>query len=163
MAIAWSRISSKVIAHPPEADAVCSRRCGNGKSRVGACIPQMVDKRKQEVLGAHDVEVTPFSQTQGGICHVHVGRLQPPKTHAASRSAPCPLPNETSKSTQKPSHAVVCKRKNAMSTSNAKPSAISTPCTKPSTMWACLMTSSSRSKPACTPKRSCSEKSSASG
>src|SRR5262249_54449668 len=139
-----------------------SRWCGNGKSRVGVGIPQMVDKRKQEVLGAHDVEVTPFSQTQGGLCHVHVGSLQPPKTHTASRSAPSPLPNETSKSTPKPSHAVACRRKHAMSTSNARPSAISTLCTRLSTTWACLMTSLSRSKAACTPKRSFSEKSSAS-
>src|SRR5215471_9631915 len=51
MAIAWSRISSKVIAHPPYTNKACRRRCGNGKSRLGACIPHMVDKRKQEVLG----------------------------------------------------------------------------------------------------------------
>src|SRR6266849_7257072 len=62
MAIAWSRISSKVIAHPPYTNAACRRRCGTGKSHLGACIPQMVDKRKQEVLGACDAEVTPFSQ-----------------------------------------------------------------------------------------------------
>src|SRR5215470_1945722 len=49
MASAWSRISSNVIAHPPEAEAACRRRCGNGKSRPGACIPHTVDKRKQEV------------------------------------------------------------------------------------------------------------------
>src|SRR6516162_9421758 len=36
MAIAWFRISSKVIAHPPDAEAACSRRCGNGKSRLGS-------------------------------------------------------------------------------------------------------------------------------
>src|SRR6516164_7587574 len=35
MAIAWSRISSKVIAHPPYAEAACSRRCGNGTRRSG--------------------------------------------------------------------------------------------------------------------------------
>src|SRR6266853_6177491 len=72
MAIAWSRISSKVIAHPPEADEACRRRCGNGKGRVGVCIPHMVDKRKQEVLGARDAESTPHSQTRGGKCRVRL-------------------------------------------------------------------------------------------
>src|SRR5262249_24055294 len=51
MAIAWSRISSKVIAHPPEPHAACSRRCGNGKNWSDICIPQMGDGRKEEVLG----------------------------------------------------------------------------------------------------------------
>src|SRR5882724_4720489 len=51
MAIAWSRISSKGITHPPYTNAACRRRRGNGTSRLGACIPHMVDKRKQEVLG----------------------------------------------------------------------------------------------------------------
>src|SRR4051794_37275222 len=32
MAIAWSRISSKVIAHPPYTNAACRRQCGNGKA-----------------------------------------------------------------------------------------------------------------------------------
>src|SRR5712691_7344135 len=72
MAMAWSRISSKVIAHPPEADEACRRRCGNGKGRVGVCIPHMVDKRKQEVLGARDAESTPHSQTRGGKCRVRL-------------------------------------------------------------------------------------------
>src|SRR5712692_4222100 len=126
MAIASSRISSKVIATPLYADEACRRRCGNGKSRSDVCIPHTVDKRKQEVLGAYDAAVTPCSQTRGGMCHVRLGRLQPPKTHTASRRAPCPLPNETSKSTPKLSHAVAYRRKNVMSNSNARPSAIST-------------------------------------
>src|SRR5262247_3706113 len=54
MAIAWSMISSKVIAHPPEADVACSRRCGNWQGRLGVCIPQMAARRKQEVLGECD-------------------------------------------------------------------------------------------------------------
>jgi hypothetical protein len=50
MAIAWSRISSKVIAHPPYADEACKRRCGNGTGLSGVCIPHMADRKKQEVL-----------------------------------------------------------------------------------------------------------------
>src|SRR5215831_13712661 len=64
MAIAWSRISSKVIAHPLYADAACSRRCGNGTGRSGICIPHMVGKRKQEVLGARYTESTPLPQAR---------------------------------------------------------------------------------------------------
>src|SRR5262249_26288216 len=43
----------------------------------GRFIPHTVDKRKQEVLGAHDVEITPFSQTRGGMCHEYLDRLPP--------------------------------------------------------------------------------------
>src|SRR4029453_9816541 len=43
MAIAWSRISSKVIASPSYADAACRRRCGHWHGHSGACIPQIVD------------------------------------------------------------------------------------------------------------------------
>src|SRR5438046_2896607 len=68
-----SRISSKVIAHPPDADAACRSRWGNWQSHAGAVIPHMVDKRKQEVLGAHDPAVTPCSQTRGGLAHGRVG------------------------------------------------------------------------------------------
>src|SRR6266581_1581946 len=70
MAMAWSRISSKVIAHPPFAEAAYRRRCGNGTGRSDACIPHRGNKRKQEVLGACDAEEMPFSQTRGGMCHV---------------------------------------------------------------------------------------------
>src|ERR687887_1810402 len=65
MASAWSRISSKVIAHPPYADEACRRWCGNWQGYSGTFIPHIVDKRKQEVLG----EVTLFPQTRGGLCH----------------------------------------------------------------------------------------------
>src|SRR2546423_618250 len=69
MAIAWSRISSKVIATTPlYADAACRRRCEHGKGYPGTFIPHLVDRRKQEVLGARDAAVTPCSQTQGGVC-----------------------------------------------------------------------------------------------
>src|SRR6516164_11731083 len=44
MAIAWSRISSKVIAHPPYAEAACTRRCGNGKRRSGSLYRRWVTK-----------------------------------------------------------------------------------------------------------------------
>src|SRR4029434_3695215 len=102
MAIAWSRISSKVIAHPPEADEACSRRCGNWHGRSGVLIPHLVAKRKQEVLGARDAEVTPFSQTRGGMCHVRLDRLPPHKTPTQRRSAPCPPHNDTPKNGPKP-------------------------------------------------------------
>src|SRR6266571_9092458 len=101
MVIAWSRISSKVITHPPEANAACGRRCGNGTGRSNACIPHRIDKGQQEVLGARDAAVTPLSQTRGGRWHGRLDRLPPPQTHTESRSAPCPEPNDTSKSTPK--------------------------------------------------------------
>src|SRR5215471_501744 len=72
MAIAWSRISSKVIANPPSIEVACSRRCGNATDRSDVCIPQMVDRRKQEVLGARDAAVTLLSQTRGGRCRVRL-------------------------------------------------------------------------------------------
>src|SRR5262249_50731581 len=65
MAIAWSRISSKVIAHPPSLHEACSRRCGNWQGRSGVCIPHMGGKRKQEVLGARYTESIPLAQTRG--------------------------------------------------------------------------------------------------
>jgi hypothetical protein len=45
MAIAWSRISSKVITHPPYADAASGRQYGNWTGRSGTCIPHVVDER----------------------------------------------------------------------------------------------------------------------
>src|SRR5262245_35431669 len=50
MAIAWSRISSKVIATPLYADAACRRQCEHGKGCAGTFIPHMVIRGKQEVL-----------------------------------------------------------------------------------------------------------------
>src|SRR5215472_8580658 len=50
MAIAWSRISSKVIAHPPYADEAYRRPRGHWSSRADALIPYRGDKRKQEAL-----------------------------------------------------------------------------------------------------------------
>src|SRR6516162_3554281 len=47
MAIAWSRISSKVIAHPPYAEAACTRRCGNGKSRLGSLYRTWMTKESR--------------------------------------------------------------------------------------------------------------------
>ena len=83
MAIAWSRISSKVIAHPPEADAACSRRCGNGRGRAGVLIPHMVSKGKRKSWERVTQRCTPLSQTRGGMCHVRLGRLPPQKTHTS--------------------------------------------------------------------------------
>src|SRR5215471_18287857 len=47
MAIAWSRISSKVIAHPPYADTACSRRYGNWQSRSGSLYRRWVTKESR--------------------------------------------------------------------------------------------------------------------
>src|SRR5262245_65995100 len=55
MAIAWSRISSKVIANPPSPCKVYKRRCGHCGGHQDTFVPHLIDKRKQEVLGAHDV------------------------------------------------------------------------------------------------------------
>src|SRR5712691_2436299 len=74
MAIAWSRISSKVIAHPPEPTEACRRRCRNWQGRSGVCIPHIADRRKQEVLGARDAAVTPLSQTRGGYVSRALGQ-----------------------------------------------------------------------------------------
>src|SRR5574341_1122383 len=81
MAIAWSRISSKVMAHPPCADAVCRRRCGKEQGRSDAFIPHMVDQRKQEVLEAHAARMFPhgFGRILLGqsVCTVVGSVLQP--------------------------------------------------------------------------------------
>src|SRR5713101_4632809 len=97
MAIAWSRISSKVIAHPPYADAACRRRYGNGESRSGVCIPHMVDKRKQEVLGARDAKEAPLS----------------PESHTRHRRSPCPQPHEAHNNTPKSDGAVIAQCRSA--------------------------------------------------
>src|SRR6516165_5232223 len=47
MAIAWSRISSKVIAHPPYAEAACSRRYGNWRGRSGSLYRRWVTKESR--------------------------------------------------------------------------------------------------------------------
>src|SRR2546421_10767167 len=65
MAIAWSRISSKVIAHPPSLHEACSRRCGNCQGRSGVLIPHMGGKRKPEVLGARYTGSLSLAQTRG--------------------------------------------------------------------------------------------------
>src|SRR5215470_305150 len=102
MAMAWSRISSKVIAHPPEANVADRRRCGNWQGHIGVCIPHMVDKRKQEVLEARDTDVTAYAPTRGGIGHMRLDRLPPPQTHPEARSDPCLPPHDTSKNSTKP-------------------------------------------------------------
>src|SRR6266699_3434587 len=140
MAIAWSRISSKVIAYPPEADEACRRRCGNGKGRAGVCIPHMVDKRKQEVLGARDAAVTPLAQRRGGLYHVRVGRLQPHKTHTQRRSAPCPPHNDTPKNRPKPASAAASRLTSASRETAARRSTPPRPSSRPSMPWGCLQT-----------------------
>src|SRR5712691_6603613 len=141
MAIAWSRISSKVIAHPPYADAACRRRCGNGESRSGVCIPHMVDKRKQEVLGARDAEVTPRSQMRGGMCHVRLDRLPPLQTHTEARSALCPPPHDTSKNTRKPDSAAASKHTSASRETAARRNTPPRLSIKPSMIWGLRKTS----------------------
>src|SRR6516162_214444 len=66
MAIAWSRISSKVIATPLSAAEADRRRCGNGTRGSDVCIPHMVNKGKQEVLGVRDAAGMRFSHMRGG-------------------------------------------------------------------------------------------------
>src|SRR5678815_525022 len=107
MAIAWSRISSKVIANPPSADEACRRRCGNGHSCSDTCIPHMVDRRKREVLGACDAEGTPRPQTRGGMCHVRLGLLHAAKTLTAYRSTRCQHAYATPNNSPKPDGAVI--------------------------------------------------------
>src|SRR5262249_48081212 len=67
MAIAWSRISSKVIVHPPEA---CRRRCGNWQGRLGVCIPQMAARRKREVRGARRSRDAALTATREEVSRV---------------------------------------------------------------------------------------------
>src|SRR6516164_6077870 len=47
MAIAWSRISSKVITHPPSAEAACSRRCKHRQSRSSSLYRRWVTKESR--------------------------------------------------------------------------------------------------------------------
>ena len=65
-------------------------------------------------------------------------------------------------SKRKLSNDAASMRKNAMHTSNARPSVLSKRSAKPLMIWAYPMTSSSSSKAVCEPKRSSLEKSSAS-
>src|SRR5215468_10495737 len=101
-------MSSKVIAHPPEA---CRRRCGNWQGCLGVCIPQMAARRKQEVLGARDAAVTLLSQPRGRRYHVCVDILHAASTLTKYRSTPCPHINETPNTTPKPNAAVIAQRR----------------------------------------------------
>src|SRR5262245_35147562 len=114
MAVAWSRISSKVIAHPPWTDAACKRRCGNWQGHSGAVIPQRGDKRKQEVLGARDAVVTPCGQTRGGMGHVRLDRLRPPQIHMEARNIPWPLPHNTPNTPRNPDSVAAAQRRSAL-------------------------------------------------
>src|SRR5216684_3980173 len=49
MAIAWSRISSKVIATPPDADEAVRVRARDCRDLLGALVPQMVGNGKREI------------------------------------------------------------------------------------------------------------------
>src|SRR6516165_7059606 len=50
MAIAWSRISSKVITHSLEANAACGRQCGTWQSRMGVYKQHLENVRRKDVL-----------------------------------------------------------------------------------------------------------------
>src|SRR5262245_18846087 len=89
MDIAWSRISSKVIAIPPYVEAACTRLCGNGQSRSDVCIPHMVDQRKQEVLGARYTESMPCAQRPKGLYHERLDCLPLPP-HGSQEGAMSP-------------------------------------------------------------------------
>src|SRR2546425_12183711 len=95
----------------------------------------MVDKRKQEVLGAGDAEVTPRSQMRGGMCHVRLDSLPPPQTHTEARSAPCPRPHDTSKNTQKPDSATASQRTSVSHETVARRNTPPRPSTRPSMIW----------------------------
>src|SRR5215510_12386930 len=125
MASAWSSSSSKVIAHPPYANAACRRRYGNGTGCSGAFIPHMVDQRKQEVLGVHGAEVTPSSQT-----------------HTESRSALCPQATETPKNTPKPDSVTAAQRRSAAHGTAARRNTLPRPSSRPSMTWGFLKTGS---------------------
>ena len=73
---------------------------GIGTAVRTACIPHMVDKRKPEILGARDAEVTPLTNARG---HVHVDRLPPPQTSITRRSASCLPRNDDAKKQAKAS------------------------------------------------------------
>src|SRR5262245_38337958 len=67
MAIAWSRISSKVMTPPRLTDEVCRRRCAHGHGHMGVCIPYKADRRKREVL---DVRHAALTDTRGDVARV---------------------------------------------------------------------------------------------
>src|SRR6516225_4623135 len=89
MAIAWSRISSKVIVHPPDADTACSRRCGNGKSRSGSLYRRWVTKesrRDHDPLqkGENRTRLAGSTDAQPSVLAPRV--LDPEEVHRESRS-----------------------------------------------------------------------------
>src|SRR5712691_467627 len=98
MAIAWSRISSKVIAHPPEPNEACRRRCGNGKGRSSVCIPHMAGKGKPEV--------------RERVTHGHTSTAKDP---TEQRSGPWPPAHDTPKNTPKPDGVATSKPRSAWS------------------------------------------------
>src|SRR2546423_3784072 len=113
MAIAWSRISSKVIAHPHETDAVWRRRYGNGHGRSGPFIPHMVDRRKQEVLGTRDAAVMPSAQPRGGGVSNALGQTASSRDPHGARSTPCPHVNEMPTNRPKPDSVAAAQHRSA--------------------------------------------------
>src|SRR4029450_7467856 len=61
MAIASSRISSKVIANPPSTHRLAEDGLGDCGCRQDVCVLQMANKGKQKVLGARCAEGTPYA------------------------------------------------------------------------------------------------------
>src|SRR5262245_30257608 len=80
MAIAWSRISSKVIAYPPYANEACSRRCEPGKNQSGSLYRFWVTKESRKSWEVSDAEVLSCSQRPGGMCHGSFDKRPPPQT-----------------------------------------------------------------------------------
>src|SRR5215475_6587703 len=91
MAIAWSRISSKVIA-PPMRMKRTEDHVGTGAVVRTYLYRREVTKESRKHWKVRDAEGTPCSQIQEGMGHVPLGSQQPPKTHTEARSAPCPPP-----------------------------------------------------------------------
>src|SRR5215468_11117893 len=119
MAIAWSRISSKVIA-PPMRMKRTEDHVGTGEVVRTYLYRREVTKESRKHWKVRDAEGTPFSQMQEGMGHVPLGRPQPPKPHTEARSAPCPPPHDTAKHTRKPSNVAALKRRSALSGTDAK-------------------------------------------
>ena len=74
----------------------------------------MVDKRKQEVLGARDAEVTPLSQMRGACvacAWADCNRKRPTRSEGAT---PCPQAHDTPKNTPKPDSVATSKRRSAL-------------------------------------------------
>src|SRR5262249_12000160 len=144
MAIAWSRISSKVMTPPRLTDEACRRRCAHGHGHMGVCIPYKADRRKREVL---DVRHAALTDTRWDV-PVCVDRLHSASTLTQCRSAPCPHTHETPHTTPKLDGAVIVRRTSASRVTVGRPNTPPKPSSKLFMTWGCLKTSSPRLKDA---------------